>query len=77
MQYLDVNRSGEEVMCKASDLKKGGKSYLLHQKQYDYGTQKEKNFMQVFQIFGRLTMPLTADDRKKKKEKKEKILIIF
>jgi hypothetical protein len=40
MQYLDVNRPGEEVMCKASDLKKGREMLLkLNKRQDNYGSQ--------------------------------------
>jgi hypothetical protein len=43
MQYLDVNRPGEEVMGKASHLKKkGGKCYLGYIKNNMIMVQRRK-----------------------------------
>ncbi len=57
MQYLDVNWPSEEVMCKASHLKKGRKCYLNYIKdnKITVHTERTKNVMQVFKIFERLT----------------------
>ncbi len=55
MQYLDVNRPGEEVMGKASDLKKGRECYLSYIKDNTYVSQKKIFDAGFFHIFGRLT----------------------
>jgi hypothetical protein len=67
MQYLDVNRPDEEVMCKASDLKKGGKCYLSYIKNNMFLVHGRKICNAGFPNFWETddTMELTADDRTK------------